>query len=115
MHVSHRILKLLKLESYADYPEAVKNNAKRGIELNKKHGNKCATQTGKVRAQSLAQGRGLSEDTIRRMKAFFDRHEKNYDPSDTSKCGTISYLLWGGKAGARWATSKVKQFDKKKK
>ena len=44
------------MESYSDYPEAVRNNAKRGIELNEKGGNKCATQTGKVRAQQLAQG-----------------------------------------------------------
>ena len=28
------------LESYSDYPEAVSNNAKRGIELNEKVGNK---------------------------------------------------------------------------
>ena len=29
------------LKSYSDYPESVKNNAKRGIELNKAVGNKC--------------------------------------------------------------------------
>ena len=47
--------KNLELESYSDYPDAVSNNAKRGIELNKKNNNKCATGVGKARAQQLAQ------------------------------------------------------------
>ena len=37
-----------QLESYGGYPDAVSNNAKRGIELNEKVNNKCATQVGKV-------------------------------------------------------------------
>ena len=45
-----------KFDSHSDYPEAVKNNAKRGIDLNEKEGNKCATQVGKVMAQQLANG-----------------------------------------------------------
>ena len=35
------------MESYADYPSGVSNNAKRGIDLNEKNGNKCATQVEK--------------------------------------------------------------------
>ena len=97
------------LESYSDYPEAVSNNAKRGIELNEKVGNKCATQTGKIRAQQLAQGKPITEETIRRMYSYLSRAETYYDESDTKACGTISYLLWGGKAGKRWAASKLKE------
>lgn len=104
--------KRLELESYQDYPQAVRNNARRGIELNEKQGNKCATQTGKMRAQQLAQGAPISEDTIARMYSYLSRAEEYYDESDTTACGTISYLLWGGKAGLRWAASKLKQFDK---
>jgi hypothetical protein len=48
-----------QFESYADYGEGVRNNAKRGIELNERNGNKCATQTGNVRAQQLAAVRGF--------------------------------------------------------
>jgi hypothetical protein len=48
--------KRVEMESYSDYPQAVRNNAKRGIELNENNGNKCATPVGKVRAQQLAQG-----------------------------------------------------------
>lgn len=104
--------KVTALESFADYPEAVKNNAKRGIELNEKNGNKCATQVGKVRAQQLANGEAVSVDTIERMYSYLSRAEEYYDEGDTEACGTISYLLWGGKAGLRWAESKLKELDK---
>ena len=33
-----------QFQTYADYGEGVRNNAKRGIELNERNGNKCATQ-----------------------------------------------------------------------
>jgi hypothetical protein len=55
-------------DSYADYGDGVKNNAKRGIELNERNGNKCATQTGKVRAQQLAKGEGISLETYRAQR-----------------------------------------------
>jgi hypothetical protein len=101
--------KNLILESYNDYPDAVKNNAKKGIELNKKVNNKCATDVGKIRAQQLAQGKSISESTIKRMYSYLSRAEEYYDESDTKACGTISYLLWGGLAGKRWAASKLKE------
>ncbi len=41
--------KKMVLESYSDYPSGVSNNAKRGLELNEKVNNKCATQVGKVK------------------------------------------------------------------
>jgi hypothetical protein len=96
-----------EMESYSDYPEAVRNNARKGIELNEKNGNKCATQVGKVRAQQLANGEPLSLDTIKRMVSYLSRAEEYYDEDDMNACGTISYLLWGGKAGLRWAKSKL--------
>lgn len=101
--------KRIELESYADYPDAVKNNAKRGIELNEKNGNKCATQTGKVRAQQLANGEPVSIETVGRMYSYLSRAAEYYDESDTSACGTISYLLWGGKAALRWAESTLRE------
>ena len=99
------------LKSYSDYPDAVKNNAKRGLELNEKVNNKCATQVGKIRGQQLAQGKGLTEQTIKRMFSYLSRAEEYYDKSDTKACGTISYLLWGGLAGKRWAESKLKELE----
>ena len=99
----------VELESYSDYPSGVKNNAKRGLELNEKVDNKCATQVGKVRAQQLAQGKPISKETIKRMYSYLSRAEEYYDEGDSKACGTISYLLWGGKAGKRWAESKLKE------
>ena len=96
-------------ESYSDYPDSVSNNAKKGIELNEKEGNKCATQVGKVRAQQLAKKEKISVETIKRMYSYLSRAEEYYDPSDNSKCGTISYYLWGGLAGKRWSESKLKE------
>ena len=98
-------------DSYTDYPDGVKNNAKRGIELNEKVDNKCATQVGKVRAQQLAKGEPISVETIKRMYSYLSRAEVNYDEGDSKACGTISYLLWGGLAGKRWAESKLKELD----
>ena len=103
--------KKMVLESYSDYPSGVSNNAKRGLELNEKVNNKCATQVGKVRAQQLAQGKPISKETIKRMYSYLSRAEEYYDENDTKACGTISYLLWGGKAGLRWANKKLKELD----
>jgi len=101
--------KKVNLQSYSDYPEAVKNNAKKGIELNDKVDNRCATQVGKVRAQQLAKGEPISIETIKRMYSYLSRAGEFFDESDTSACGTISYLLWGGLAGLRWSKSKLKE------
>lgn len=99
-----------EFETFADYGEGVRNNAKRGIELNEKNGNKCATQTGKVRAQQLAGGDGVSLETIKRMHSYLSRAETYYDNADsTSDCGHISYLLWGGKAALGWSRNKLRE------
>ena len=101
-----------ELESYSDYPDSVSNNAKRGIDLNKAVGNKCATQVGKVRAQQLANGEPVSEKTVKRMFSYLSRAEVYYDQGDKESCGYISYLLWGGKSAKTWAESKLKQIER---
>jgi hypothetical protein len=101
--------KRVDMESYSDYPQSVKNNAKRGIELNERQGNKCGTQVGKVRAQQLAKGEPISEATIKRMYSYLSRAETYYDPNKTTECGTISYLLWGGKSALGWSRNKLRE------
>jgi hypothetical protein len=103
--------KKLEMESYRDYPDSVSNNAKKGITLNEKQGNKCATQVGKVRAQQLAQKQPLSVETIKRMYSYLSRAQEYYDEGDTTSCGYISYMLWGGLSARRWAESKLKELD----
>ena len=97
------------MATYSDYGSGVRNNAKRGIELNKKVNNKCATSVGKVRAQQLARGEKLSVSTIKRMYSYLSRAETYYDPNDSKACGTISYLLWGGKAALSWSRGKLRE------
>ena len=104
--------KRTEMESFSDYPQSVSNNAKRGIELNKKVNNKCATQVGKVRAQQLADRKPVSMETIKRMYSYLSRAEEYYKTGDTEACGYISYLLWGGKSAKSWAESKIKQNEK---
>ena len=96
-------------ESYSDYGEGIRNNAKKGIDLNEKNNNKCATQVGKVRAQQLANGEAISVETLKRMYSYLSRAETYYDETDMNACGTISYLLWGGKAGLSYSRNKLKE------
>ena len=103
--------KKMILESYSDYPSSVSNNAKRGLELNEAVNNKCATQVGKIRAQQLAQGKPISKETIKRMYSYLSRAEAYYNPEDKQACGTISFLLWGGKSAKTWAEAKLKQLE----
>jgi len=94
-------------ESYNDYPQSARDAAKRGIELNEKIGNRCATQVGKIRATQIMNGENLSEETIKRTYSYLSRAAEYYNPDDTEACGTISYLLWGGESMLRWAESKI--------
>jgi len=103
--------KKMVLESYSDYPSSVSNNAKRGLKLNEAVNNKCATQVGKVRAKQLAQGKPISKETIKRMFSYLSRAEAYYKPEDKEACGTISFLLWGGKSAKTWAEAKLKQLE----
>ena len=106
--------KNLILETYKDYPIAVKNNAKKGIELNKKLKNKCATEVSTIRASQLAQGKPISEQAIKRMYSYLSKAEEYYNAEDREACGTISYLLWGGLAAKKWAETKLKKLSEKK-
>jgi hypothetical protein len=103
-----------ELKTYGDYGSGVRNNAKRGIELNKKVNNKCATSVGKIRAQQLSRGEKLSVSTIKRMYSYLSRAETYYDAGDSKACGTISYLLWGGKAGLNWSRGKLRELGELK-
>ena len=99
------------LETFADYP--TRRTTQERHELNEKNGNKCATQTGKVRAQQLAKGEGVSIETIKRMHSYLSRAEEYYDPSDTG-LRNYRYLLWGGKSAKSWAHKKLRRSTKNK-
>ncbi len=96
----------MEFESYTDYPEAARNNAKRAIEWKEENGSDCGTQVGWTRARQLADGKPISEETIARM-ASFARHEQHKDVPYSEGCGGIMWDAWGGSAGVNWAQSKL--------
>lgn len=74
--------------------------------------------SGVQRAAGLKSGAALSESTVRRMKAYFDRHAKDYKldsgKSPKEDKGYVAGLLWGGDAGRAWANSVVRRLDAKR-
>ena len=102
-----------KAVPYNDYPDAMTANARRGRELNEAVGGRCATDVGKETARILANKETLSDDRVVRMFSFLSRAETYYDESDTKACGTIAYLLWGGKAAKRWSEARVKEMQER--
>jgi hypothetical protein len=104
-------------ESHSDYPEAVKNNAKAVLKWVEENGwGSCGTEVGKIRANQLANGEPISEDTIRRMYSYLSRHEVDLESSKGygDGCGKLMYDSWGGKTALSWAESKIKQIEKEK-
>ena len=43
------------------------------------------------------------------MYSYLSRAEVYYDETDTEACGTISYLLWGGKSALSYSRNKLKE------
>lgn len=72
--------------------------------------------SGVQRAVDLKNRRALSPETIRRMHAFFSRHQKNraVDPGKTpaQDKGYQAWLLWGGDPGRAWASRIVAGMDR---
>ena len=96
-------------ESYTDYPKQATENAKIALRWVEENGwGDCGTPVGKVRANQLANGEPISEDTIARMAAF-ERHRQNSDKELGDGCGRLMWLAWGGDEGIEWAQRKLKQ------
>ena len=101
-------------ESYSDYPEAAKNNASRALKYAEENGwGSCGTPVGKIRANQLAKGEPISEDTISRM-ASFARHKQNSDTPYGEGCGKLMWDAWGGTEGIEWASRKLEEIRKEK-
>jgi hypothetical protein len=108
----YKVGKRVEMESYSDYPDGVKNNAKRALEYAEKNGwGSCGTPVGKQRANQLAKGEPISIDTIKRMYSFLSRHEGDLETSTAygDGCGKLMYDAWGGKAALGWSRNKLRQ------
>ena len=91
-------------------PQAVRRAAQRGLDLREEFG-RGGTATGIARARDLSNGSNIPVATIRRMKAFFDRHQGNKDTPPEEGNGRIAWLLWGGDPGRRWAERVLRAED----
>jgi len=101
-----------QFESYSDYPKQASENAKIALRWADENGwGSCGTNVGKQRANQLAKGEPISEETIARMAAF-ERHRKNSKKELGDGCGRLMWLAWGGDAGVEWAQRKLKQIRK---
>lgn len=71
------------------------------------------TPVGLARARDLANGRELSPETVRRMLAYFTRHEVDKKGStwDEYGKGRQAWDGWGGDAGFAFARKVVKQMN----
>jgi hypothetical protein len=102
-------------DSYSDYPDAVKNNAKAVLKYVEENGwGDCGTEVGKIRANQLANGEPISLETVKRMYSYLSRHEVDLESSKGygDGCGKLMYDSWGGKSALSWAQSKINQAEK---
>jgi len=88
-----------EFESFTDYPQYMSDAAQVALNYIEESGNPngCMTQTGKVRAQQLAQKKPISLETMKRMKNYITRHRKDLDTSKSydEGCGKLAMAAWG--------------------
>lgn len=96
---------------------AMQETAARALEWRAKF-KRGGTAIGVARARDIANGRNLSEETIRRMRAYFSRHisdrlAEGFESGEAGfpSAGRIAWDLWGGNSGRDWADRKVAEFD----
>lgn len=100
----------LDFASHSDYPQEVKDVAKRVLKWVEENGwGSCGTDIGKQRANQLAKGEPLSESTIHRMYSYLSRHKVDLQSSKSYEdgCGKLMYDSWGGAPALQWAERKI--------
>jgi phage I-like protein len=98
-------------------PQGARDEAEKGLAWRREHG-RGGTEIGVARARDLSNGKSLSKDTIKRMLAYFSRHEVDkqgtgWSPGEDGfpSAGRIAWALWGGDAGYAWARKMARGFD----
>lgn len=98
-------------------PQTVRDEAARGLDWRAEYG-RGGTAVGVARARDLKNGVAVSEDTLRRMRSYFARHEidkqaEGWSPGEDGypSAGRIAWALWGGDPGRSWADSILEKID----
>jgi DNA-binding ferritin-like protein len=88
-------------------PQAVADNAQRALDVRaqKPESQRGMTPVGLARANQLAKREPISLETVRRMVAYFDRHEVDKEGAtwDEQGKGWQAWYGWGGDEGRAWA------------
>jgi capsid protein len=96
---------------------AMASNAERALEVrrNKPQSQRGMTAVGLARARDISNRRELSIETVKRMKAYFDRHEVDKEGSTWEEQGKgwQAWNGWGGDAGRTWAEKIVSREESK--
>ena len=100
-------------------PKAVQEEAQRALNWIKDgQAGTNFTDVGRARASQLANGEGVSRDTIARMKSFLARHAvdsqgEGYSPGEPGfpSPGRVAYAAWGGDAAKSWVDKIFRQYD----
>jgi hypothetical protein len=104
---------ILKDDNTFSPPDGARSAAKRALEwiADGKAGGGF-TSVGRKRASDLAAGHSVSLDTVKRIKAYFDRHQVdkkatgfNSGEEGYPSPGRVAWDAWGGDAAWSWATS----------
>jgi hypothetical protein len=97
-------------------PKGAQEAAKRALDnrAKKPSSQRGMTPIGIARARDLINAKQLSPDTVRRMLAYFTRHEVDKQGSTWAVYGKgrQAWDGWGGDAGYTWAKKVVGQMDK---
>ena len=102
-------------------PQSVQDEAQRALDwLKEGHAGSGFTAVGRARAVQLANGTGVSMDTIRRMHSFLSRHSvdsqgQGYKPGEKGypSAGRVAYAAWGGAPALSWVKGIIAREDKK--
>lgn len=89
-------------------PLAVARQAEHGLALRERH-KRGGTAVGVARARDLKNRKTIGPSTVKRMQAYFARHEidkksEHFADDKNPSAGYIAWLLWGGDPGHKWAT-----------
>jgi phage gp29-like protein len=95
--------------------EEMARNANNALEIRrtKPESQRGMTSVGIARARDISNRAELSEDTVRRMVSYFQRHEVDKQGStwDDKGKGWQAWNGWGGDAGYAWAKRIVDKLD----
>jgi len=102
-------------------PVAVAREAERGLALRREY-RRGGTLVGARRASQLAGRSVVSVETLRRMVAYFERHEIDLQAPAARpghpgypSAGRIAWLLWGGDSGRAWARRTLRAYEQSRK